>query len=300
MTRPMKEKSINIKSSRILTLAFSLITITLSGQTIKKIAQANKFIGPVKYISTYQYQPKNFDTLGVTPNIEFNAYLIEERFYDESSGLLTKKVRHNHRDEHTITTNIEYDENRNEISRVKYYSRDNRSDTTILEYNYLARTIISNSTSNALNYIDGKPTKVNYNISYFDDRNIVTKNETMGEEDELLRYHIRVVDSLERLSIDSLYEHTNFKQSTTYKYDSLNRKTKVEIRDSNGDVTTVFNYSYYDDNHTEMFRYDEYGELKDRSKGKNFYDEVGNKIKSYTFRFETKQTFIIENRIEYY
>lgn len=296
----MKEKSMKIKSSQILTLVFVLITINLSGQTIRKIAEANKFKGQVKYVSTYQYQPNNFDTLSVNPNLEANAFLIEERFYNESSGLLTRKIRHNHRDENTIETNINYDKHQNVTSRIRYYSRDNRFDTTTIEYNYVDKTITSSSTSNALNYIDGKPIKVNYNISYFDDRNIVTKNETMGENNELLRYHIRVVDSLERLSIDSIYEYTNFKQSTSYKYDSLNRKTSVEIKDSNGDVTALFNYSYYDDNHTEMFRYDEYGKLKDRSKGKNYYDEVGNKIKSYTFRFETKQTFIIENRIEYY
>jgi len=296
----MKEMNIYIISSKILTLAFALITINLSGQTIKKMTEANKFIGPVKYVSTYQFQPKNFDTLGVDPNIEVNAYLIEERYYDESSGLLTKKVRHNHRDEHTIITNIDYDQKKNATSKVKYYSKDNRSDTITIDYNYEDKTIISNSTSNALNYIDGKPTKINYNISYFDDRNIVTKIETMGEENELLRYHIRVIDSLERLSVDSIYEYISFKQTTSYKYDSLNRKTRVEIKDSNGDVTALFNYSYYDDNHTEMFRYDEFGELKDRSKGKIYYDDVGNEIKRYTFRFGTKQTFIIENKIEYF
>jgi len=296
----MKEKSMNTKSSQILTIAFALIAINLSGQTIRKIAESNKFIGPVKYVSTYQYQPDNFDTLGVNPNVEANAFLIEERFYNESSGLLTKKIRHNHRDENTIETNINYDKHKNAISRIRYYSRDNRFDTTTMEYNYVDKIITSNSTSNALNYIDGKLAKVNYNISYFDDRNIVSKNETMGEDNEILRYHIRVVDSLERLSIDSLYEYTNFKQSTSYRYDTLNRKTAVEIKDSNGVVTALFNYSYYDDNYTEMFKYDEFGKLKDRSKGKNYYDDVGNKIKSYTFRFETKQTFIIENRIKYY
>jgi len=293
-------KYIKIDSFKVLLLAFALTSINLNGQTIKKIAYPNKFSGPVKYVSTYQYQPRTFDTLGVNPKIEANAFLIEERFYNETSGLLTKKVRHNHRNEHTITTNINYDKYKNVTSRIMYYSRDNRSDTTTNAYNYIEKTITTNSTSNALYYIDGKPTKVNFDISYFDDRNIVTKSETIGEENELLRYHIRVVDSLNRLSIDSTSEYTNFKRSTNYKYDTLDRKTIVEIKDSNDELLEWYKYSYYDDNHTEMFKYDEFGDLKDRSKGKIYYDEFGNKIKSYTFRFETNQTFIIENRIEYF
>jgi len=217
----MKRKYSTVKTN-IFIGAILLLSFHLNAQKIKQIAYPSEIRGAVKKIEIYQYQPQIFDTLKTNSKFESGAYLIEEKFFDESSGLETKRIRHNRRDKHTIETKIFYDKYQNVLSRIKCYSRDNRCDTTTNKYDYRNKTLTTKSTGNTISNFGEKTAQINYTISYLDNRNIVTSFETYGLENELLRYNIRVVDSLDRLSIDSIYEYTTFKRSTKYKYDTLN------------------------------------------------------------------------------
>lgn len=289
-----------IKENLIFILTIIILSnIKTSCQNLVNNPYTKKLNGPIKTNNRFQYQPNTFDTLNVNPNEEEKAFLLMTMEFDKNQGLLRRKKRFNNRDDNFIETELLYDQYKNIHQISRYNSRRTRYDTTFYEYNYITNELISYSTSNPALLINGKPIQYQYSYSKFGENGLLINSESIGYSEELLQCQKRTYDSSNRLKRIDSYELTELKQSTEYKYDSLGRKSTVEILNSNEMVIQTFKYYYYGNN-SEMFRYDSNGKIDNRIKTIKFLDENGNVIKEYNFHFNTGQTYIFENRIEYH
>lgn len=260
-----------------LSIIFILISLQNQAQDIKVKSDLErmKLSGPVKSITTTQYEVENVfsDTIGKLRKKRspwFSSYI----GFDRNGNQISKKY-YKVNGEIKNTWNTIYDKNNNRIADIRLNSNDSLTSKTTYDYNQngkLIREIQYNSDCKVENSFKAK-----YNL-----KNKITE-EKWFKSDTLLIYRRETFYENDKVSASISYNSNGeINSKALYEYDNRGNKIKTKYIGENNLTKSILKYKYNNDRKkVKEETYNSSGELTAIKTWK--YDENGYKLEKTVF-----------------